>query len=225
MKLLKKIVALALIIAIGFAGFTVYEGYNIYKEVTETTPIEDKVKEIQSQRHYTRYEDLSKTYIDAVIAAEDSRFRLHPGFDAISTGRAVLHNMEQGELNQGGSTITQQLARNMYFEQDKELSRKVAEVLVALELEKKYEKNDIFELYVNVIYFGSGYYNIYDASRGYFNKTPWNLSDYEATMLAGIPTAPSVYSPDVNPDLAEQRRQQVVACMVAEGYIEEGEIK
>ena len=225
MKLLKRIIAIGLIVAIGFVGLTVYNGYNIYKEVTTATPIEEKVEEIRSQRHYTRYEDLSKTYIDAVIAAEDSRFRLHPGFDIISTGRAVLHNFEQGELKQGGSTITQQLARNMYFEQDKELSRKVAEVILAFELEKKYEKNDIFELYVNVIYFGSGYYNIYDASRGYFDKTPWNLSDYEATMLAGIPNAPSVYSLDANPDLAEQRRQQVVACMVAEGYIEEGEIK
>ena len=224
-KLLKRIIALILIIAIGICAFTVYQGYNIYKEVTEQTPIEEKVKEIKSQRHYTRYEDLSKTYIDAVIAVEDSRFRLHPGFDIISTGRAIMHNLEQGELKQGGSTITQQLARNMYFEQDKQLSRKVAEVLVAFDLEKKYKKNDIFELYTNVIYYGSGYYNIYDASIGYFGKTPWNLSDYEATMLAGIPNAPSVYSLDVNPQLAEQRRQQVIACMVTEGYIEEGEIK
>lgn len=224
-KLLKRIISIILIIAIGFCAYTVYEGYNIYKEVTDQTPIEEKVKEIKSQRYYTRYEDLSKTYIDAVIAVEDSRFRSHPGFDIISTGRAIMHNLEQGELKQGGSTITQQLARNMYFEQDKQLSRKVAEVLVALELEKQYEKNDIFELYTNVIYYGSGYYNIYDASRGYFGKTPWNLSDYEATMLAGIPNAPSVYSLHVNPQLAEQRRQQVIACMVAEGYIEEGEIK
>ena len=224
-KLLKKIITLVLIIAIGLCAFTVYEGYNIYKEVTEQTPIEEKVKEIKAQRHYTRYEDLSKTYIDAVIAVEDSRFRRHPGFDIISMGRAIKHNLEQGELKQGGSTITQQLARNMYFEQDKQLSRKVAEVLVAFELEKKYKKNDIFELYTNVIYFGSGYYNIYDASRGYFGKTPWNLTDYEATMLAGIPNAPSIYSLDVNPQLAEQRRQQVIACMVTEGYIEEGEIK
>ena len=96
---------------------------------------------------------------------------------------------------------------------------------MAFELEKKYSKNDIFELYVNVIYFGSGYYNIYDASVGYFNKTPWNLTDYQATMLAGIPNAPSVYSLNANPKLAEQRRQQVIACMVDAGYIKEGEIK
>ncbi|MFR0903577.1 MAG: transglycosylase domain-containing protein, partial [Anaerovoracaceae bacterium] len=125
---------------------------------------------------------------------------------------------------QGGSTITQQLARNMYFEQNKKLTRKVAEVLVAFEIEKEYDKDEILELYVNTIYFGSGYYNIYDASLGYFGKTPSQLSDYEATMLAGIPNAPSVYDLNVNPDLAEQRRQQVVDCMVDEGYIEEGEI-
>ena len=96
---------------------------------------------------------------------------------------------------------------------------------MAREIEKLYDKDEIFELYVNSIYFGSGYYNIYDASMGYFGKKPSQLSDYEATMLAGIPNAPSVYSPDVNPDLAEQRRQQVISCMVDEGYIEAGEIQ
>ena len=146
--------------------------------------------------------------------------------EAISAvlGRAVFNNIKAGEVREGGSTITQQLARIAYFEQDTKLSRKLAEVFVAREIEKNYDKEEIFELYVNAIYFGSGYYGIYDASRGYYGKDPWQLSDYEATMLAGVPNAPSVYSPDVNPDLAEQRRQQVIACMVEEGYIEEGEI-
>ena len=95
---------------------------------------------------------------------------------------------------------------------------------LALEIEKEYDKDEIFELYVNVIYFGSGYYNIYDASQGYFDKPPVMLNDYECTMLAGIPQAPSVYSLDENPDLAEERRQQVVTCMIEEGYIEAGDI-
>lgn len=196
----------------------------MYKEVTDAVPVAEKVEEIRSQDHYTEYGELSDTYINAVIAGEDRRFRKHGGFDIISTGRALLHNIKAGELEQGGSTITQQLARNMYFEQNKKLTRKVAEVLVAFEIEKEYDKDEILELYVNTIYFGSGYYNIYDASLGYFGKTPSQLSDYEATMLAGIPNAPSVYDLNVNPDLAEQRRQQVVDCMVDEGYIEEGEI-
>ncbi len=85
------------------------------------------------------------------------------------------------------------------------------------------EKN--FELYVNSIYFGSGYYSVYEAAEGYYGKMPCDLNDYEATMLAGVPNAPSVYSPDVNPTLAEERRQQVLECMVENGYIEAGEIE
>ena len=224
MKFVKRLLTLLLVVAVLAAGYVVYGGYKMYKEVTDAVPVAEKVEEIRSQDHYTEYGELSDTYINAVIAGEDRRFRKHGGFDIISTGRALLHNIKAGELEQGGSTITQQLARNMYFEQNKKLTRKVAEVLVAFEIEKEYDKDEILELYVNTIYFGSGYYNIYDASLGYFGKTPSQLSDYEATMLAGIPNAPSVYDLNVNPDLAEQRRQQVVDCMVDEGYIEEGEI-
>ena len=197
----------------------------MYKQAIADVPIEEKVAQIQSIEHYTPYSQLPKTYVEAVIAAEDKRFETHKGYDLLSVGRAVWNNIKSGSLQEGGSTITQQLARNMYFEQDKKISRKLAEIFVAREIEKLYDKDEIFELYVNSIYFGSGYYNIYDASIGYFGKKPSQLSDYEATMLAGIPNAPSVYSPDVNPDLAEQRRQQVISCMVDEGYIEAGEIQ
>ena len=202
-----------------------HEARQVYKQVVADAPIEEKVAQIQSIEHYTPYSQLPKTYVEAVIAAEDKRFETHKGYDLLSVGRAVWNNIKSGNLQEGGSTITQQLARNMYFEQDKKISRKLAEIFVAREIEKLYDKDEIFELYVNSIYFGSGYYNIYDASMGYFGKKPSQLSDYEATMLAGIPNAPSVYSPDVNPDLAEQRRQQVISCMVDEGYIEAGEIK
>jgi len=225
MRFVKRIILLILLIGVLASAYTVYSGWKMYKEVTEEVPVSQKVEEIRSRQHYTEYEELTETYVQAVIAGEDKRFRKHGGFDIISTGRAIIHNIKAGELQQGGSTITQQLARNMYFEQDKNLTRKVAEVFVAFEIEEEYDKDEILEMYVNIIYFGSGYYNIYDASRGYFGKEPSQLSDYEATMLAGIPNAPSVYDLNVNPDLAEQRRQQVVSCMVEEGYIKEGEIE
>lgn len=224
MRFVKRLFSLLLFVAVLAAGYVVYTGYDIYKDVTEEVSVAEKVEQIRSQQRYTKYEELTETYINAVIAGEDKRFEKHGGFDLISAGRAALHNLKAGELEQGGSTITQQLARNMYFEQDKKLSRKVAEIFIAFEIEKEYDKDEILELYVNIIYFGSGYYNIYDASMGYFGKTPSRLSDYEATMLAGIPNAPSAYDLNVNPDLAEQRRQQVISCMVEEGYIEEGEI-
>ncbi len=224
MRFIKRLLTLLLAVLLLAAGYTVYGGYRMYKEVTDEISVAEKIQEIQSRENYTKYEDLTTIYINAVIAGEDSRFRKHGGFDAISTARAVLHNIKAGAPEQGGSTITQQLARNMYFEQDKKLTRKVAEVLVAFEIEKEYDKDEILELYVNTIYFGSGYYSIYDASMGYFGKTPSQLSSYEATMLAGIPNAPSVYDLNVNPDLAEQRRKQVVECMVEEGYVKNGEI-
>ena len=225
MKLIKRLIIIILIIAAFLAGSVYHEARQVYKQVVADAPIEEKVAQIQSIEHYTPYSQLPKTYVEAVIAAEDKRFETHKGYDLLSVGRAVWNNIKSGNLQEGGSTITQQLARNMYFEQDKKISRKLAEIFVAREIEKLYDKDEIFELYVNSIYFGSGYYNIYDASIGYFGKKPSQLSDYEATMLAGIPNAPSVYSPDVNPDLAEQRRQQVISCMVDEGYIEAGEIQ
>ena len=225
MKLIKRLIIIILIIAAFLAGSVYHEARQVYKQVVADAPIEEKVAQIQSIEHYTPYSQLPKTYVEAVIAAEDKRFETHKGYDLLSVGRAVWNNIKSGNLQEGGSTITQQLARNMYFEQDKKISRKLAEIFVAREIEKLYDKDEIFELYVNSIYFGSGYYNIYDASMGYFGKKPSQLSDYEATMLAGIPNAPSVYSPDVNPDLAEQLRQQVISCMVDEGYIEAGEIQ
>lgn len=224
MKLIKRLIFLIIIVGAFLAGGTVYKAMDMYQEAIEETPISQKVTEIRSMEHYTAYSQLPETYVNAVIAVEDRRFEYHKGMDLISLGRAIIANVRGGELTQGGSTITQQLARNMYFEQDKEISRKIAEMFIALEIEKEYEKDEIFELYANVIYFGSGYYGIYEASQGYFDKSPIMLNDYECTMLAGIPQAPSVYSLDENPDLAEQRRQQVIACMINEEYIEAGEI-
>ena len=217
MKIIRRTITIILLILILITGYIIYSGWNMYKEVTEEVSVTQKIEQIKSQEHYTKYEDLSKTYVNAVIAGEDKRFRKHGGVDIISTGRAILRNVKEKDLVEGGSTITQQLARNMYFDQDKKLTRKVAEIFVAFEIERECDKNEILELYVNVIYFGSGYYNVYDAGKGYFGKEPWQLNDYEATMLAGIPNAPSVYDLNVNPDLAEQRRQQVISCMVEEG--------
>ena len=225
MKLIKRLLILLIIVAAFFAGITYHEAKEAYEEAVKNVPIDEKVAQIQSVEHYTPYSQLTDTYVNAVIAVEDRRFEKHKGYDIFSIGRAVISNLKAGELSQGGSTITQQLARNMYFEQDKKISRKLAEIFVARDIEKLYEKDEIFELYVNSIYFGSGYYNVYDACIGYFGKKPVQINAYEATMLAGIPNAPSVYSPDVNPELAEQRRQQVVSCMVEEGYIEEGQIQ
>ena len=154
------------------------------------------------------------TYKDAVIAIEDHRFYEHFGFDFISFIRALTINLEKKELDQGASTITQQLAKNMYFSQEKKLVRKIAELFVAVDLEKKYSKDQILELYINNIYFGNGYYNIKEACNGYFSKDPIDISKYEATYLAGIPNAPSVLSSPKYSEEARKRQKLVLNAMV-----------
>ena len=123
------------------------------------------------------------------------------------------------ELQEGGSTITQQVAKNVIFSQDKSWVRKVGEIFASYDLEKNYSKKEIFELYVNTAYFGDGYYGIYDASYGYYNKSPKDLNLDEASMLAGVPNAPSVYAPTVNPNLAKKRQYHVLNKMNEYGYI------
>ena len=111
----------------------------------------------------------------------------------------------------------------MYFTQEKKFTRKIAEVFMAYNIEKNYNKKEIFELYINTIYFGNGYYNIKDASLGYFEKLPKDLTDGECIMLAGIPNAPSIYNPRVNPELAKQRQKQVIQKMIKYGNLSEEE--
>ena len=166
---------------------------------------------------------MPELYLDAVVAVEDHRFEEHFGIDLIAIGRAAWNNLTSWGLQEGGSTITQQLAKNMYFTQKKSFIRKIAEVFMAFRLESSYTKDEILELYVNSIYFGDGYYCVRDASQGYFGKDPIDMTGYESTLLAGIPNAPSVYSLTANPDLAEQRQQYVIQQMVRYGYISEGE--
>lgn len=199
-------------------GFTVAgQGYGMYREAVDTLSLEDKVAAIQSQDSYTELEELPKTYIDAVVSVEDHRFYNHFGLDFIAIGRAIVNDIKAGRYVEGGSTITQQLAKNLYFSQEKKMTRKAAEVFLALELEREYTKDEILELYVNSIYFGDGYYNIGQASQGYFGKVPSEMTEYESTLLAGVPNAPSKYAPSRNLELAEKRQQQVLRRMEACG--------
>ena len=219
MKLIKNIVFTILTIIIIFAGIKIHEGYEMYKKAINETSIEQMVSKIKENPDYTVYKDLPQDYINAVIAVEDRRFFIHNGIDIISISRAVFIDIKERELKEGGSTITQQLAKNTYFTQDRKLTRKIAEIFMAFEYEKNLSKEEIFELYVNTSYFGDGYYCVKKASQGYFDKLPKEMNLYECTLLAGIPNAPSVYAPTKNPDLAKQRQAQVIRKMVAQKYI------
>ncbi len=212
-KFIRRILLSVLILVVAAGGFITYLGYGEYKDALSGLGLSDAVGLIREKESFTPFSSLPETYVKAVVAVEDKRFYRHRGIDLIGIGRAVYVNIRDGELKEGGSTITQQLAKNMYFLENRNIVRKIAEGFMALKLEKEYTKEEILELYANVIYFGDGYYNIHDAAMGYFGKAPSEMDGYECTMLAGIPNAPSVYSPTKHPKLAEQRRQVVLRRM------------
>ena len=223
MKFIKRIIFLIIIAVIITVGAIGKIGYDYYKEVLSEKSFDDRIKEIQNDIKFVKYEDLSEDYIDAVVAVEDHRFFEHGAVDIISIGRAVQTNVLNQEFKEGGSTITQQVAKNVFFTQEETVKRKSAELFASIDLEKKCSKEEIFELYVNTSYFGSGYYGIKEASEGYYGKEPKDLDLDEASMLAGIPNAPSVYAPTKNPDLAKKRQQHVLRKMVSYGYIKQEE--
>ncbi len=223
MKKIFKFLIILILLLTSLGLLIIGNGYNMYKEAIQEMPIQEKVEEIRQKENYTKLSELPQIYINAVISVEDHRFYEHNGIDVIAIGRAIINDIKAMSFVEGGSTITQQIAKNEYFTQEKKITRKVAEVFVAFELEKQYTKNEILELYINTIYFGNGYYNIKDAAKGYFGRAITNLSDSECIMLAGIPNAPSVYAPTQNPELAKQRQKQVAEKMVKYGYLTEEE--
>lgn len=219
-KFFKRIITFIIFIIIAVLSVFVYDGYELYKEAIQEISIEEKIEAIKTENpNYIKYENLPANYINAIVAVEDRRFFDHNGIDIISIARAIIKDIQAMSLEEGGSTITQQLAKNTYFTQKKELTRKIAEVFMAFEYEKACTKEEILELYVNTIYFGDGYYCVYDASQGYFDKDPKDMNLYESTLLAGIPNAPSVYAPTKNPELAKERQAQVLSKMVKYEYL------
>ena len=192
-------------------------GYLKYKNAVSNISLMDKVQEIRENKSYAKLEDISPDYKNAVVSIEDHRFYDHSGIDILSIIRSTYVNFKSKSLTYGASTIPQQVGRLMYFSQEKSFIRKVSEIFVAFELEKNYSKDEILELYLNLMYFGDGYYGISEASYGYFNKSPKDLTFYESTYLAGLPNAPSIYSE--NKELAEERRLQVENAMKKYGYI------
>ena len=160
----------------------------------------------------------------AFIAAEDRRFYQHDGVDPVGIARAMLRNLRQGSVEEGASTITQQLARTVFLSQDRTIVRKLKEALLAGKLERQLSKQQILEQYLNVVYLGSSAYGVADAAWIYFSKTPDQLTLPEAALIAGLPPAPSVYSPLVNPDLALERRATVLRRMREAGFIDDSQL-
>ncbi len=223
--------------AIGVGGLVLYYGSRMPSATSWSVPVRPpNVKIIANDgtvlanRGMTGGEALSleemSPYIpQAVVAIEDRRFYSHFGVDPLGLARAMVTNLTTGRMVQGGSTLTQQLAKNMFLSPERTLERKVQEVLLAFWLEQNYTKDQILTMYLNRVFFGSNAYGVEAASRRYFNKSARDVNLGEAAMLAGLLKAPSRLSPARDPKAAEERAQLVLGAMREEGYISDSEIK
>ena len=221
---------------IAAAGMVVYYGAKMPSATTWAIPARSpniKIVSVDGQLVANRgmsggeavgLQGMSPYIPQAVIAIEDRRFYSHFGIDPIGLARAMVTNVLNGRFSQGGSTLTQQLAKNLFLKPDRTLERKVQEVLLALWLEHKHSKDQILAMYLNRVYFGSGAYGVEAASRRYFGKGARDVSLTEAALLAGLLKAPSRLSPSRDPKAAEERSQLVLAAMRDEGMISAKEL-
>jgi penicillin-binding protein 1A len=192
------------------------------------TRIYDDNDELLTELHVERrifapLGQIPKSLKDAILATEDRRFYSHWGVDPVGIARAIFQNYRRGRIVEGGSTITQQLTKVLFLTPDKSLERKLKEAILALELERRYSKDRILEMYLNQVYFGHGAYGVEAAARTYFGKSVSELTVRESALLAGLPRAPSSYSPFDHADAAKRRREVVLRRMVEYGVLKEAE--
>jgi penicillin-binding protein 1A len=185
---------------------------------------DDLITELHAERRiFVPIAQVPHTLREAIIATEDHRFYSHWGVDPIGIARATVQNYRRGRIVEGGSTITQQLTKVLFLTPDKSLERKLKEAVLALELERRYSKDRILEMYLNQVYFGHGAFGVEAAARTYFGKSVSELDVREAALLGGLPRAPTSYSPFEHPEAAKQRRETVLRRMAEYGTITEAE--
>ena len=218
------LVIFALLLAAGVFLFAL--GRLRADEVISQKPITVAVEEYTGTEKYVTYEEIDPDFVNAVIAVEDKRFFTRRGLDWIALARAVIENIQAGALVEGGSTISQQIAKNLYFGfQRTGIKDKVAEIFVMADLEEKYSKEELFALYASMNYYGDQYYGLSEAAKGYYGTTASDLTLAQAAMLAGLPNAPSVYQLSSGFDLAKKRQEKVLQCMYSNDFIDEEEFK
>jgi 1A family penicillin-binding protein len=203
---------------------------NLIPEMEESSHVYDRNgREIcqfwKQKRTIVPLSQVSKPVLNAILAMEDHDFYRHDGYDLGGIVRAGWANLRAAKIEQGGSTLTQQLVKNTFLDSSRSYWRKLQEVLLARRIEKRYSKSQILEAYLNRIYWGSGFYGVEEASQGYFGKPASQLGLSEAALLAGITAAPSLYSPHVNPELCMKRRELVLAAMSRYGFATATEVE
>lgn len=228
---IRLFLALCLVVLAGLGFGYIFAAYQSLPEVGNNMrpAVSSQVYDVNGKLITTLHSDQNRLPIDinkvpqnlqnAFISAEDNRFYEHIGIDPIGIVRAVVANLTHHGISQGGSTITQQLAKNAFLSQEQTLKRKIQEAMLALEIEHKYSKKEILEMYMNQIYFGQGAYGVQTAARTYFNKDVDQLSLNQCAMLAGLPKSPNYYSPFNNRKEAEERKNTVLDQMAKYGYI------
>lgn len=219
----KLIKAFALTIMACFMVLLVL-GFIEYRSVIREMPIQDKVASIMQKDDYVPIDEISDYLKVATISTEDKRFYKHQGVDLIAYGRILYVFITSGQISGGGSTITQQLAKNMYFSFQPSIIRKVAEFFVTKDLERLYDKDTLLALYLNIINYGDNNIGIASASMNYFHVEPADLSFDQATLLAGIPQSPANYQLSNHEDQARLRQQAVLATIEDNGYYDDDEL-
>jgi len=177
----------------------VKSGYDMYKEAIAQTSLVNRIESLKNDSNYVTLKAIAPDFLSMVIESEDRMFYTHNGINLISTARAMLKNVLAGSTVEGGSSITQQLAKNMYFSFEKRYERKVAELFVAFDLEKVASKDEILEMYCNIAYFGEGRYGIREATLHYYDLEPIEILTEQALVLVKTLKSPNYYNPNMEP--------------------------
>ena len=194
-KLLFKMIIILLVIITGFCGYYGYLGYQIYQDKIQEQSLSERVNQLKSKEDYVTLDQISPIYKEAVLESEDRRFYQHGPVDYYGLARAMFINITTFSFKEGGSTITQQLAKNLCLSFKKDLSRKFAEVFIAKDLEDHYSKDEILEMYLNITYLGEGNYGIQAASQHYYHIDAIDLNKQQCDILVKTLKRPSVYNP------------------------------
>lgn len=194
-KLLFKMIIILLVIITGFCGYYGYLGYQIYQDKIQEQSLSERVNQLKSKEDYVTLDQISPIYKEAVLESEDRRFYKHGPVDYYGLARAMFINITTFSFKEGGSTITQQLAKNLCLSFKKNLSRKFAEVFIAKDLEDHYSKDEILEMYLNITYLGEGNYGIQAASQYHYHIDAIDLNKQQCDILVKTLKRPSVYNP------------------------------
>ena len=223
-KLLRIFLVLLLLFVTVIATLLV-QGHFRYEREIESKPLSEAINEYTSQDGYVKFEDIDEDFVNAVIAVEDKRFFTRKGYDLIALVRALWHNIRYKDLVEGGSTISEQIAKNLYLEGYVDgLEEKAAEIFLMFDLERHFSKKELFALYANMNYYGDGYWGIRQASEGYYGLKPDELSLAKAAILAGIPNAPAIYQLSDGYQYAKERQGWVLQTMLNNEMITESEM-